>query len=546
MKREAAINRLRAALIDEALVFGEGWQPTGLELDWIIDCRTVLLQGHLLLDAAECLLDQLAPYEIDAVGGITLSADALTAGLLCCSALRGRDLNGFTIRKRRKEYGLRKLIEGPQLRPGNRVLIVDDLVSSGQTVQRAAELVRRSGATVVAVGTIVDFQRGARELLARDGVPLITLFRLTELGLTPPDTNYATVLRSRWRRPFTRQLPADGASAARRRSSCQPPLQVVDVNGALINLRSDSGEEHWRVPGVDAQSAICANRNMVIRTSAGGALHSFDVDTGRQCWHRRLAGEISSRPTISPDGHYLYLAISSLAGEAHVLAIETETGDVLWHLPARSRVRPAPAFDPLRAQVLACSDAGELIAVDSITGEVRWRARAERAIHATPVLDGDQAIALATDGTLFALNAASGSLTWTKALAPSAGTNPAAHRGVVLAGSREHAVAIDAGTGKVRWVACIEGATAGFVYHAHSETFLVGTASGGLYLIARDSGRLIARATAEGAIECIVGVADDYVCARVADRGLHTWGLNRHELATGAPVPEFIAHDGSV
>jgi len=87
----------------------------------------------------------------NAVGGLTMGADALAVGVAAVC-----DRSWFSVRKEPKNRGTRRLIEGAQIGPGDRVLLVDDVVTTGGSIFQAFDVIEKEGAEIVAVVTLVD------------------------------------------------------------------------------------------------------------------------------------------------------------------------------------------------------------------------------------------------------------------------------------------------------------------------------------------------------------------------------------------------------
>ena len=92
-----------------------------------------------------------AGHRFDAVGGLTLGADALAVGIAAVS-----DCRWFVIRKEAKKRGTKRLVEGARIGPGDNVLIVDDIVTTGGSILKACKEAMATGARVVAAATLVD------------------------------------------------------------------------------------------------------------------------------------------------------------------------------------------------------------------------------------------------------------------------------------------------------------------------------------------------------------------------------------------------------
>jgi orotate phosphoribosyltransferase len=89
-------------------------------------------------------------------------------------------LRAFTVRKEAKSHGTGKLIEGP-FSPGDRVVVVEDVITTGGSAKRAVEAVRLAGGTVVGVIAVVDREEGGREAIEALGIPVVALAAVSEL-----------------------------------------------------------------------------------------------------------------------------------------------------------------------------------------------------------------------------------------------------------------------------------------------------------------------------------------------------------------------------
>jgi orotate phosphoribosyltransferase len=127
-----------------------------------------------------------ADWRVDAVGGLTLGADPIAYAISHASALEGNALvRAFTVRKEPKTHGTGQLIEGP-FRAGDRVAVVEDVITTGGSALRAAEAVRAAGGQVVGVLALVDREEGGRDVLERAGLEVRSLTRASEiLSLLP-------------------------------------------------------------------------------------------------------------------------------------------------------------------------------------------------------------------------------------------------------------------------------------------------------------------------------------------------------------------------
>lgn len=121
----------------------------------------------------------------DSAGGLTLGADPVAYALAYASALAGTPIRAFTVRKAPKAHGTSQLIEGP-FQAGDRVVVVEDVITTGGSAQRAVAAVRAAGGVLIGILAVIDREEGGRELLAREGVPVLTLATATEVMARVP------------------------------------------------------------------------------------------------------------------------------------------------------------------------------------------------------------------------------------------------------------------------------------------------------------------------------------------------------------------------
>ena len=182
----AAPGDARAALLpllrDLAIVHGRVTLASGREADYYVDLRRVTLDGEAAPLVGEVMLDLLAGWQYDAVGGLTMGADPVAVAMLHSAARRGDRLDAFVVRKEGKAHGLQRRIEGPDV-TGRRVVAVEDTSTTGGSVLTAVEALREAGADVVGVAVIVDRDTGAREKVEAEGLEYRAVYGLADLGL---------------------------------------------------------------------------------------------------------------------------------------------------------------------------------------------------------------------------------------------------------------------------------------------------------------------------------------------------------------------------
>ena len=183
--------QLLALLARTSFRLGQFKLSSGATSDYYIDCRTTTLHAEGGRLTGHAVLELLEENSIvaEAVGGLTLGADPIVSNVATASAWRAQSnpaaplLHGFLVRKAEKTHGTGRRIEGFS-RPGARVVIVDDVCTTGASTITAIEAASQAGMTVAAVVCIVERQeangRPAVEFAAH-GAPFLRLFTANEV-----------------------------------------------------------------------------------------------------------------------------------------------------------------------------------------------------------------------------------------------------------------------------------------------------------------------------------------------------------------------------
>ncbi len=142
---------------------------SGRKSNIYIDCRKTTKNARGAYLIGNIIYDRISDLGIDAIGGLTMGADPVADAVAYTSVLKGKLINSFSVRKKAKEHGLKRVIEG-DVTHGNRVVIVDDVATTGQSTIEAIENARAGGLHVVKVIILVDRQEGGRENILKHNV----------------------------------------------------------------------------------------------------------------------------------------------------------------------------------------------------------------------------------------------------------------------------------------------------------------------------------------------------------------------------------------
>ncbi|MEZ6057892.1 MAG: orotate phosphoribosyltransferase [Planctomycetaceae bacterium] len=176
---------LKDLVAERSMKFGDFTLASGRKAKYYLDGKQVTLQSTSLRLISLGFLDLLKDFEFDAVGGMSIGADPIIAGVLTVAGEQGRDLNGFLVRKESKGHGTNRFIEGP-LQPGMKVAVLEDVVTTGGSSLLAVERIREFGAVPVVVAAIIDRMEGGRENFEKEGLTFRSLLTIQDFGLEPP------------------------------------------------------------------------------------------------------------------------------------------------------------------------------------------------------------------------------------------------------------------------------------------------------------------------------------------------------------------------
>jgi orotate phosphoribosyltransferase len=175
-------DRLAALLVERSVRLGDFVLASGARSGYYVDCRTTTthaegqhLVGTLALEAIRRA--GLAP---DAVGGLTMGADPVAYAIAHASWHHGPPVHAFSVRKEPKAHGTGKRVEG-SFKPGDRVVVIEDVVTTGDSALKACAAVEAEGGKVLAVLTLVEREPSGRAKIESAGYPVISLFPVAEL-----------------------------------------------------------------------------------------------------------------------------------------------------------------------------------------------------------------------------------------------------------------------------------------------------------------------------------------------------------------------------
>jgi orotate phosphoribosyltransferase len=178
--REVLVEQLR----EHALVIGRVVLTSGRTAEYLVDAKRAILRPAGFFALAQLVAGQARAWGATAVGGMTMGADPIA----CAALAGGADVKAFFVRKEAKRHGLARRIEGPLLAPQDRLMVVEDVVTTGGSTIRAVEAVREAGHSVCGVLAICDRLAGGAEAIERAAdAPFVALTTIDEVYPERPD-----------------------------------------------------------------------------------------------------------------------------------------------------------------------------------------------------------------------------------------------------------------------------------------------------------------------------------------------------------------------
>ncbi len=175
---------LRRLLLERSVKRGSFVLASGQQSSYYIDCRlaTMSAEGMGLIGRLGWEAIRLAGWQPAGIGGLTMGADPVAYAIAAASFGTESPVDAFSVRKAPKEHGTGRLVEG-NFKPGDTVVVVEDVITSGNSARRALAAIEGAGGTVCGVLAVVDREEGGRAALENDGHEVVVLITATELGL---------------------------------------------------------------------------------------------------------------------------------------------------------------------------------------------------------------------------------------------------------------------------------------------------------------------------------------------------------------------------
>jgi orotate phosphoribosyltransferase len=153
---------------------------SGRMSNYYFNCKAVSLYPEGMHLIGNIIFDLIKDMDIKGIGGLTLGADPIAYAVAYTAYLKGKPIEAFVVRKTPKPHGLMKWIEG-NIKRGDRVVIVDDVITTGKSTIEAINRAKEEGLKIVKVIALIDRQEGGREAVEASGYKLDSIITKDEV-----------------------------------------------------------------------------------------------------------------------------------------------------------------------------------------------------------------------------------------------------------------------------------------------------------------------------------------------------------------------------
>jgi len=174
------IDELRELIKSDAVRYGKFILASGKESDLYVDLRKVTLNPKGALLIGSIIFDMIKERPVDAIGGMSIGADPIAVASSLVAYQAGQTINAFLVRKGKKDHGTKNMIEGP-IAQGFKVVVVEDVITTGSSTITAIEHIEEAGMVVDMVIAILDRSEGGREAIERLGYEVRSIIERKDL-----------------------------------------------------------------------------------------------------------------------------------------------------------------------------------------------------------------------------------------------------------------------------------------------------------------------------------------------------------------------------
>ncbi len=391
--------------------------PDGGTNNWIFDLRAVFMDAEVLDQIAECFWEQFEDKLPFQVGGLEVGAIPLISAILMKAAQKGLKINGFIIRKERKNIGLCKNIEGNLT--DEKIIIVDDLINSGTSLQKIQTILQSEKRKIDEAFFVIDFENQVgRNFCKKEKIKCHSLFTLADfdLNLKIPQPPKESGFEYQWH--F--QSPNPNYFFVVPKST--PVLDDKNLyfgtdSGIFCALEQKTGKVVWEFQTGDSEKGIfsspAVHGRIVFFGGYDGNFYALDTRTGKEKWKFAEANWIGSSPAISPDLDLIFVGLEHAVHgkKGSIVALDLETGNKKWEWVVSELLHGSPAYLPSKKLVAIGTNDSTVLLFNAENGRLLWTFQTDGPVKASLVFDEKRSLVIfgSHDGNCYGVDLDSGS-----------------------------------------------------------------------------------------------------------------------------------------
>jgi orotate phosphoribosyltransferase len=519
----------RNNIINKAIKFGEGVGQKKNIVRWIFDNREILLHPETLSQVSRLIWDTIRKYNPTVIAGLELAAIPLVIGVAQEAYKEGyTNIRSIIIRKKPKEYGRLRKLEGESIRVDDRVAVIDDIVSSGKSLMDAVKSLRNTPGDIVAAATLINFKRKGEVAIRSTGIPFEYIFNLIDMGMKYIDTwENELDIQLKWKTKVnnTSNRMLEGGPLIYKDKIYVPTdrwtFMILDMDGNIIQ-EFPLTEDQWKK---GSRSVPVVYNDKVYFGAYGGGLYIFDIATD-SLTNPDIPGlvRMHSAPVIIDDKIITTYETDDKPGGG-IFCIDTDTLNTNWHFKAENYVVPPPTYIKDMNAVIFGSNDFRIYCIDISSGKVLWQLYTGGEVKAAITYEHGRCYAVSFNGYIYCLNANDGSLVWKRKLGHRIFFNPIIAKDYIYVGSDSHKFfALNKDTGNIVWIAsfnkwCQGGAC------LYKDLIFVGSADNYVYALDQNTGKIKWRYKTEDEVSCFLMIANDCLYVTSWDGYLYCFDL---------------------
>ncbi len=361
---------------------------------WLFDLKSLFLHPPSLKAIAELFWAHYKNQYPFQVGGLEITALPLITAIQMEGLKHKREINGFILRKERKEKGLCNQVEGSFNK--EKIIIVDDLINSGSSLEKCRVICAEEKKSITHFFSVLDFQHPrSDQLCAQHKISKHALYLLEEfdLKLTPPKTIPPSDLTLKW--VFSPPLPANYFYTVPKSAPCFDDKKVYfgTDHGTFYALDKETGKKVWKYETGDHEKGIFSSpifyKNTVYFGGYDGNFYALNTETGKPNWIFTESDFIGSSPTLAPKLNLVFIGLEhQIPGKkGSFAAINMETGEKIWEWMVQEYLHGSPLFIPEKEIVVIGTNDATVLAFTAKTGRLLWTHQCQGQVKYAPAYD---------------------------------------------------------------------------------------------------------------------------------------------------------------